>query len=53
MNFTLKIKEKHHSTRSTVCIGDPYATNLELFLVPDYYLATLERYEEIIKAKLL
>jgi hypothetical protein len=33
--------------------GETTATNLELFLVPDYYLATLERYEEIIKAKLL
>ena len=26
--------------------------NLELFLAPEYYKATLERYEEIIKSKL-
>ena len=29
------------------------AINLELFLTPDYYQATMERYKEIVKSKLL
>ena len=30
-------------------IGDPTAINLKLFLAPDYYQATMERYKEIRK----
>ena len=37
---------------TAVCIGETNAMNLELFLAPDYYQATMERYEEIIKSKL-
>ena len=35
--------------REVFCIGDPTMINLELFLAPDYYQATMERYEEIDK----
>ena len=35
-----------------VCIGDSTAINLELFLTPYYYQATMERYEEIVKSKI-
>ncbi len=31
--------------------GDPNAMNLELLLTSDYYQATLERYEDIMKSE--
>lgn len=38
---------KQRPEKSAVCIGETNAINLELFLAPDYYQATMERYEEI------
>jgi hypothetical protein len=48
----LEIKEKADSKRSATYINEPNEINLELFLAPDYYQATMERYEEIIRNKL-
>ena len=45
----LENKEKAGIFQPAVCIGDANAMNLELFLAPDYYSATMERYEEIKK----
>lgn len=42
-----EIKEKAGIFQPAVCIGETNAMNLELFLAPDYYSATMERYEEI------
>ena len=45
-------QRKSRHFQPAVCIGETNAINLELFLAPDYYQTTMERYEEIIKAKL-
>jgi len=41
----LENKEKAGILQPAVCIGDPNAMNLELFLAPDYYSATMETYQ--------
>lgn len=46
-------KKKAGIFQPTVCIGETNAMNLELFLAPDYYQATLERYEEIKESKFM